>query len=77
MIGPAERYWGGIIFKRMLVWACSCHGKERFDTQVRANAVARRMTTNHREELQAYHCTFCLGYHIGRPRAKRAGREAA
>lgn len=47
----------------------ACTGKKTYSF-VRARRLAREVSQRHDEPLQPYHCTFCHGWHIGRPGGK-------
>ena len=50
--------------------ASSCTGKKTYSVS-RAKRLAREVSRRHDEPMQAYHCTFCHGWHLGRPGGKR------
>ena len=48
----------------------SCEGKRRFDSFTDANGAAKHAAHNNGEAMNAYHCTFCSGFHIGNPKGE-------
>lgn len=57
--------------------AAGCQGKKTYSF-ARAKNLARDVGRRHDEPMQHYHCTFCKGWHIGRPkRSKRMRKMAA
>ncbi len=52
--------------------ASGCTGKKTYSF-VRAKGLAREVSRRHDEPMQHYHCTWCKGWHIGRP--KRQGKR--
>jgi hypothetical protein len=56
--------------------ASACTGKQAYSI-VRARELARAVSRRHDEPMQAYHCVFCHGWHVGHPRQARVAREKA
>lgn len=56
----------------------SCLGKIRYRNYSAADNVRRRMRAPHRGDrsgLQAYRCSFCAGYHLGRSAGRQEHRR--
>ncbi len=54
--------------------ASACTGKQSYSIG-RARELARKVSQRHDEPMQAYHCPFCHGWHVGRARAKRVEKR--
>jgi hypothetical protein len=50
--------------------ASSCEGKRRWEGFTEARNAASSAAHSNGEAMNAYHCTFCNGFHIGGPRGE-------
>lgn len=54
--------------------ASACTGKQSYSL-TRARQLARAVSRRHDEPMQAYHCPFCHGWHVGHPRQERRSEK--
>jgi len=56
----------------------ACEGKRRYETSAQAGYAAHLLREKDGAWMQAYHCQFCGGYHVGHMNRRRIqGLKAA
>lgn len=53
----------------------TCEGKHRFDSPALALKLAKKSRQRRDSSLQAYHCQFCGGWHVGAGKPKPARKK--